>query len=110
LKKTQLKSVFEYVKNDGICKSQKLLSYFEETNSEQCGICSSCLERSKKSVISESDLKTILTLLKTEPLSSRKLEELSHYSPDKLTTILTNLLEKGLIEITDQNTYKLKMS
>ena len=110
LKKTQLKSVFEYVKNDGICKSQKLLSYFEETNSEQCGICSSCLESSKKSVISESDLKTILTLLKTEPLSSRKLEELSHYSPDKLTTILTNLLEKGLIELTERNTYKLKMS
>ena len=110
LKKTQLKSVFEYVKNDGKCKSQKLLSYFEETNSEPCGICSSCLERSKKSVISESDLKTILTLLKTAPLSSRKLEELSDFNPDKLTTILTRLLEKELIEITERNTYKLKMS
>ena len=110
LKKTQLQSVFEYVKNDGKCKSQKLLSYFEETNSEPCGICSSCLERSKKSVISESDLKTILTLLKTAPLSSRKLEELSDFNPDKLTTILTRLLEKELIEITERNTYKLKMS
>ncbi|MDB2493156.1 RecQ family ATP-dependent DNA helicase [Flavobacteriaceae bacterium] len=110
LKKTQLKSVFEYVKNDGKCKSQKLLSYFEETNSEPCGICSSCLERSKKSVISESDLKTILTLLKTAPLSSRKLKELSDFNPDKLTTILTRLLEKELIEITERNTYKLKMS
>jgi len=110
LKKTQLKSVFEYVKNDAKCKSQKLLSYFEETNSEPCGICSSCLERSKKSVISESDLKTILTLLKTAPLSSRKLEELSNFNPDKLTTILTRLLEKELIEITERNTYKLKMS
>ena len=110
LKKTQLKSVFEYVKNDGKCKSQKLLSYFEETNSEPCGICSSCLERSKKSVISESDLKTILTLLKTASLSSRKLEELSNFNPDKLTTILTSLLEKELIEITERNTYKLKMS
>ena len=110
LKKTQLLSVFDYVKNDGKCKSQKLLSYFEETNSEPCGICSFCLERSKKSVISESDLKTILTLLKTEPLSSRKLEELSNFNPDKLTTILTSLLEKELIEITERNTYKLKMS
>ena len=110
LKKTQLLSVFDYVKNDGKCKSQKLLSYFEETNSEPCGICSCCLERSKKSVISESDLKTILTLLKTEPLSSRKLEELSNFNPDKLTTILTSLLEKELIEITERNTYKLKMS
>ena len=110
LKKTQLLSVFDYVKNDGKCKSQKLLSYFEETNSEPCGICSSCLERSKKSVISESDLKTILTLLKTASLSSRKLEELSNFNPDKLTTILTSLLEKELIEITERNTYKLKMS
>ena len=110
LKKTQLLSVFEYVKNDGKCKSQKLLSYFEETNSEPCGICSFCLERSKKSVISESDLKTILTLLKTASLSSRKLEELSNFNPDKLTTILTRLLEKELIEITERNTYKLKMS
>ena len=110
LKKTQLLSVFDYVKNDGKCKSQKLLSYFEETNSEPCGICSFCLERSKKSVISESDLKTILTLLKTASLSSRKLEELSNFNPDKLTTILTSLLEKELIEITERNTYKLKMS
>ena len=57
-----------------------------------------------------SDLKTILTLLKTASLSSRKLEELSNFNPDKLTTILTRLLEKELIEITERNTYKLKMS
>ena len=110
LKKTQLQAVFEYVKNDGICKSQKLSSYFEETNSEPCGICSSCLERSKKSVISKTDLNTILTLLKSGDLSSRKLEELSEFNPDKLTSTLSNLLEKGLIEITERNTYKIKMS
>ena len=97
------------MKNDGICKSQKLLSYFEEANSKRCGICSSCLERSKKSVISKSDSKIILTLLKSEPLSSRKLEKLSEFNPDKLTAILTKLLEKELIELTERNTYKLKM-
>ena len=110
LKKAQLQSVFDYIKNDGICKSQKLLSYFEEIDSKQCGICSSCLERSKKSVISESDSKTILTLLKTDALSSRKLEALSTFNSEKLTTILTNLLEKELIELTERNTYKLKTS
>jgi len=109
LKKTQLQSVLDYIKNDGICKSQKLLSYFEETDSKRCGICSSCLERSKKSVISKSDSKIILTLLETEPLSSRKLEKLSEFTPDKLTAILTKLLEKELIELTERNTYKLKM-
>ena len=44
LKSKQIHSVLNYIKNDGICKSQKLLSYFEEINSSLCGICSSCLE------------------------------------------------------------------
>ncbi len=43
LKRKQIESVLDYIKNDGICKSQKLLSYFEEINSSLCGICSSCL-------------------------------------------------------------------
>ena len=110
LKKAQLQSVFDYIKNDGICKSQKLLSYFEETDSKRCGICSSCLERTKNSSFSESDSKTILTLLKKEALSSRKLEVLSSFNSDKLTTVLSNLLERELIELTERNTYKLKTS
>ena len=110
LKKVQLQSVFDYIKNDGICKSQKLLSYFEESDSKRCGICSSCLERTKNSSFSESDSKTILTLLKKEALSSRKLEVLSSFNSDKLTTVLSNLLERELIELTERNTYKLKTS
>ena len=110
LKKAQLQSVFDYIKNDGICKSQKLLTYFEETDSIRCGICSSCLERTKNSSFSESDSKTILTLLKKEALSSRKLEVLSSFNSDKLTTVLSNLLERELIELTERNTYKLKTS
>ena len=110
LKKAQLQSVFDYIKNDGICKSQKLLSYFEETDSNRCGICSSCLERTKNNSVSESDSKTILTLLKKEALSSRKLEVLSSFNSDKLTTVLSNLLERELIELTERNTYKLKTS
>ncbi|MDB4180643.1 RecQ family ATP-dependent DNA helicase [Flavobacteriaceae bacterium] len=108
LKKIQLQSVFDYIKNDGICKSQKLLSYFEEKNSKHCGICSSCLARSKNNSPSKHQEQVLLALLKTEPLSSRKLETLSTFDPDTLTTILTSLLERELIELTKRNTYKLK--
>ena len=108
LKKAQLQSVFNYIKNDGICKSQKLLTYFEETDSKPCGICSSCLERKNHSSFSEDDSKTILTLLEKEALTSRKLEALSHFNPEKLTTVITNLLEREMIEITKRNTYILK--
>jgi ATP-dependent DNA helicase RecQ len=110
LKKAQLQSVLDYVKNDGICKSKKLLSYFEELDSEQCGICSGCLESKKNSSLSKSDTKIILNLLKTEDLSSRKIEVLSTFNSDKLALLLTNLLERELIELTERNTYKLKTS
>ena len=105
-----MQSVIDYIKNDGICKSKKLLSYFEESNSKQCGICSSCLESKNNSLFSVNDTQIILNLLKTEALSSNKLEVISTFNRDKLTSLLTNLLEKGLIEITEQNTYKLKTS
>ena len=110
LKKAKLQSVIDYIKNDGICKSKKLLSYFEESNSKQCGICSSCLESKNNSLFSVNDTQIILNLLKTEALSSNKLEVISTFNRVKLTSLLTNLLEKGLIEITEQNTYKLKTS
>lgn len=110
LKKAQLQSVIDYVKNDGICKSKKLLAYFEESNSKQCGICSSCLESKNSDLFSEKDTQIILNLLKTKALSSNKLEVISTFNRVKLTSLLTNLLEKELIEITEQNTYKLKTS
>ena len=110
LKKAKLQSVIDYVKNDGICKSKKLLAYFEESNSKQCGICSSCLESKNNSLFSVHDTQIILNSLKTEALPSNKLEVISTFNRGKLISLLTNLLEKELIEITEQNTYKLKTS
>ena len=68
------------------------------------------LDQSKRNSFSESDIETLLNLLKIEPLSSRKLETLSTFDSDTLTILLTSLLERGLIELTDRNTYKLKTS
>ena len=108
LKKRQLQSVFDYIKNDGICKSHKLLSYFEETDSSSCGICSSCLESSKNKPLTEKDVELIMSLLKKEELSSRKIEVLTTFESSKLANLLTELLERKLIEMTERNTYKLK--
>jgi len=108
LKRRQLQSVFDYIKNDGICKSHKLLSYFEETDSLSCGICSSCLESSKNKPLTEKDVELIMSLLKKEQLSSRKIEVLTTFESSKLANLLTELLERKLIEMTERNTYKLK--
>ena len=108
LKRKQLQSIFDYIKNDGICKSQKLLSYFEETDSSSCGICSSCLESLKNQPLTEKDMELIISLLKKGALSCRKIEVLTTFESSKLANILTDLLERELIEITEKNTYKLK--
>ena len=108
LKKIQLQSVFDYVKNDGICKSHKLLSYFEETDSLVCGICSSCLNSLKNKSVTEKDAQSVLSLLRNNDLSSRKIEVLTTFDSHKLITILSDLMERDLIEISDKNTYKLK--
>tara|TARA_B100000767_G_scaffold266140_1_gene283118 strand:+ start:1041 stop:2939 length:1899 start_codon:yes stop_codon:yes gene_type:complete len=108
LKKTQLQSVFEYVKIDGICKSHKLLSYFEESDSLVCGICSSCLKNLKNKSFKEIDAQSILLLLRNSDLSSRKIEVLTTFDSDKLIALLTDLMERDLIEMTEKNTYKLK--
>ena len=107
LKSEQLQSVFDYINNDGICKSHKLLTYFEENDSSNCGICSSCIESSKNKPPTEKDIKIVMSLLKKEELSSQKIKVLTTFKTTKLSNILTDLMDRKLIVITKKNTYKL---
>ena len=43
LKQQQVKAMLDYIKNDSVCKSMQLLSYFGEKNTNPCGICSFCI-------------------------------------------------------------------
>jgi len=42
IKLSKLKSVINYITNTSVCRSQQLLSYFEEKKSKTCGICDVC--------------------------------------------------------------------
>jgi len=42
IKLSKLKSVISYINNTRVCRSQQLLSYFEEKTSKNCGICDVC--------------------------------------------------------------------
>ena len=53
-------------------------------------------------------MELIMSLLKKGALSYRKIEVLTTFESSKLANILTDLLERELIEITEKNTYKLK--
>ncbi len=109
LKEEQIKYVIEYIKNDTVCKSIQLLSYFGETNMENCGICSVCIL--KKKLKSQTDYekmkKSVLNALKEQNLSSRSLSEILSFTDPVIKEILRELLEDNVISITKSNTYKL---
>ena len=108
-KVSRVNSVINYISDNNICKSQQLLSYFGESASTACGICSICIEKNKKG---ETDIKSngieiVILLLQKEDLSSRDLLEQSMIPEIELTKIIQILLEKNAITVTNYNTYKL---
>ena len=41
-KKEKIEQVLAYVENDRLCKSEQLLQYFGEKDTQPCGVCSVC--------------------------------------------------------------------
>ncbi|ARV08220.1 recombinase RecQ [Winogradskyella sp. PC-19] len=109
-KKRQIKSVVDYTNNDTICKSIQLLSYFDETSTENCGICSVCLSKQKTSTKTsiKSIEERILLLLKEKDRSSRDLLHHIECSQAELLQVLSLLTKDETIIVTPTNTYKLK--
>ena len=108
-KVSRVNSVINYISDNNICKSQQLLSYFGESKSTACGICSVCVEKNKKgeTVINSNGIEVVILLLQKEDLSSRDLLEKSMLPEIELTRIIQILLEKNAITVTNYNTYKL---
>ncbi|KJD32929.1 ATP-dependent DNA helicase RecQ [Tamlana nanhaiensis] len=108
-KEKQVSAMLSYIENETTCKSEQLLSYFGEQNTEPCGICSVCLNLNKTS--KNKDLKpiknSIIELLQTKNLSSRALIETLKCNETDLKAALKQLLEQQIITITATNTYKL---
>ena len=110
LKEQQIAAVLDYINNDDICKSSQLLSYFGEDNLKDCGICSVCLNNNNKvfAKILDTDIEKIISVLKEKPLSSREIIETTKIKESIITSILRDMLENNLIELTNTNTYKRK--
>jgi len=103
-----VESVLNYVNNDTICKSKQLLSYFGESKLEDCGICSVCLVSSSPLSITQirESIAQISAVLKEKPLSSREIVAKTKIKDTHITTILKEMLEKNMLEITSTNSYR----
>jgi len=108
LKKEQLKSVLEFVKDTENCKSKLILNYFGEKSEENCGICSYCIGQKEPEIDSEDLREIIFSLLKVAPLNSREIQIHTKKSTDAIIFALQNLLESDRILIKPNNKYTLK--
>ena len=109
-KKTKIEQVLMYAENDRICKSQQLLSYFGEINSEPCGICSLC--NSSEGKLTREVMKKIyleiVGLLEEKERSSREITERIKFPEGQVLKVLQILVEKGAVAVGTGTKYKLK--
>jgi ATP-dependent DNA helicase RecQ len=108
LKKAQFESVLDYVNESKTCKSKLILSYFGETKSKNCGICSFCITKTEKKVDPQSLSEKIIGLLKIQDMNSREIEKLTKHKTNDVIFAIKNLLENNTILIKANNQYTLK--
>ena len=108
LKKEQLESVLNYIKEDSICKSKQILAYFGEEKSTNCGICSYCISQKAKKGTKISLSEQIIALLKTADLSSREIQNKLNNPSNDVIFALQELLENKHILILTNNKYSIK--
>jgi ATP-dependent DNA helicase RecQ len=108
LKKEQLQSVLNYVKEKNVCKSKMILDYFGEKATSNCGICSYCITLTKHKKDYNVLSKKIMTLLQSEDLNSREIQEKTKNTADDVIFVLQQLLEDDLLTIQKNNKYTLK--
>lgn len=108
LKKEQLKSVIYYINENKVCKSKLILNYFGEKTNVDCGICSYCITKKNKKRNVTLLSKEINTLLQTEDLNSREIQNRTKNSSDDVIFVLQDLLENNIILVKPNNKYTLK--
>ena len=107
-KVAQFESVLQYINEKKVCKSRLILDYFGEKSETDCGICSYCISKKKKSSDRSSISDKIIELLKTQELNSREIQKLTKKSEDDIIFALQNLLENNKIAVKSNNKYSLK--
>ena len=108
IKESQIKAVVDYTNNTIKCKSVQLLDYFEEPDTEDCGICSICTATNNKKKNTEQLMQAVLSELQDRDLGSRAIQIALSCNTNDLMKVLKVLMEKDLITITSKNTYTLK--
>jgi ATP-dependent DNA helicase RecQ len=105
LKTYHVNQILAYIANYRHCRSKQLLQYFGEKATKPCGICDVCISKENTEELSKHVQKDILTLLKSNPSSSRTLQKILNIEPNIILLALQGLLENGKIKLNSKNQY-----
>ncbi len=108
INKEQVKSVIAYAEIRK-CRSQQLLSYFNETHAKACGICDVCIENkrnNKKESIIDEIIKDVLNVLSNNSLVLDDLVNSVKSGNDKeKLEVIRDLLDAGTIKANGEYYY-----
>lgn len=105
LKKEQLDAVIHYINEKKNCKSRIILSYFGETDTQDCGICSYCTTKNSSKINFETAAMELLLLISQTPRSSREIHSMINYEERDIIFALQLLLDTNKIGINTNNQY-----
>ncbi|GLB51829.1 ATP-dependent DNA helicase RecQ2 [Neptunitalea chrysea] len=107
--KKQVLSLISFINNDSVCKSQQLLAYFGETDTEECKICSVCIaDKLKLSEPTYEKVKQdIIHILNQAPATSQKLYSTLQFTEKHILNTLKKMMEDEIININTKNEFDL---
>jgi ATP-dependent DNA helicase RecQ len=100
--------LIDFIRNDEVCRSQQILSYFGESFGEPCGMCDVCIrnKRRKKKVNLSEDLMSLFQ--PNVSLSKNEIVEQIDAGEDTILIHLRNLLRREILGLTEDNKLFLK--
>lgn len=92
----KLRSVYNYVKNDRLCRSIQLLEYFGESSDQQCGVCDVC-----RNPVETPDFRSIAKAIREQltqgPKTLKGLSDNVSYHPTHVAQMVQQMLDNGEI-------------
>lgn len=108
LKKEKTTNFINFITNNTRCRSEQLLSYFDEKTNRKCGICDVCIAHKKKPAKNiTSQIKEVLE--KKKQLSSSEISSLLNIFEKDILIHLQILIGEDQIIINNQNKFQLKV-
>ena len=106
----RIKSVKKYITEKHSCRSRLLLSYFNETDFEDCHFCDVCVEKYKRNLNTDEGLiENIKIELTYQALTLQELiSKFQTINTSRLNELINQLIDNGILTIDSTKTIQLK--